>query len=99
MGIIATNVGVSGGMIERRNMKHESGGANCTVDALYITVEPLLKIKCADVVEQALKDILSHLHNIQRSQRGSIGAPNNVYLPQLWVDLLDELAARVMKLL
>lgn len=46
-------------------------------------------------MQDLLRDILDHLHNIQRSHKGSIGSINNTYLPQLRVDLVDELEVRV----
>ena len=47
------------------------------------------------MLEQLLKDVLSHLHNIQSSRKGSIGSLNNVYLPQLRVNHINQLTARV----
>lgn len=46
-------------------------------------------------MDTLIRDILLHLQGIQMSRKGSIGAPNNTYLPQLRVDLVDELAERV----
>ena len=47
-------------------------------------------------MDDLLVDILSHLQSIQASRKGSIGALNNVYLPQLDVNHVDELAVRVL---
>lgn len=44
-------------------------------------------------MDKLIQDMLQHLQGIQMSRKG--GAPNNLYLPQLRVDLVDELADRV----
>lgn len=46
-------------------------------------------------MDRLIQGMLSHLQHIQRSRKGGMGAPNNIYLPQLRVDLVDELAERV----
>ena len=46
-------------------------------------------------MDTLLKDMLSHLRLIQHARKGGMGAPNNTYLPQLRVDLVDALAERV----
>lgn len=47
-------------------------------------------------MDELLKDILSHLHEIQTSYKGSIGGLHNVYLPQLDVQRIGKLEARVV---
>ena len=42
-----------------------------------------------------LREILQYLQHIQMSHKGSIGSLNNTYLPQLRVDILDGLTARI----
>lgn len=44
---------------------------------------------------QLLCKIKAHLYTIRRSRKGSIGSPNNVYLPQLNRKRVDELTALV----
>lgn len=47
-------------------------------------------------MDELLRDILSHLHEIQTSYKGSIGGMHNVYLPQLDVERVGKLEARIV---
>jgi hypothetical protein len=47
-------------------------------------------------VGELLAEVLDFLRCIQRGQKGSIGAIDNVYLPQLDRRRVDALAARVL---
>jgi len=51
------------------------------------------------MADELLRDILLHLHEIQRSYRDSMGGDGtkDTYVPQLSAKKVDKLAARVKK--
>jgi hypothetical protein len=50
-------------------------------------------------LDTILDEVWDLLKEIQQSRKGGIGAPNNVYLPQLRVTRIDELTKKIENIL